>query len=251
MAGHSQFKNIMYRKGAQDKRRARLFARLTREIMAAAALGSVEGNSRLRSAIQAARTANMPKDNIERALKRASERANKTAFEEMRYEGYGPGGVALLVETLTDNRNRTGADLRALFSKSGGNLGETNSVSFLFERVARIEIPQEVVNEARLLELALEVNAHDCKQEENQHIIIANAEALAQVRDALADKLNRDISAHIAWQPKMRQEVSAREVAQDLMELLAALEDNEDVHRIYTNFEMPDTLLEALAVEVK
>ncbi|MDA7984744.1 MAG: YebC/PmpR family DNA-binding transcriptional regulator [Alphaproteobacteria bacterium] len=248
MAGHSQFKNIMYRKGAQDKKRARTFAKIAREITAAAAAGNPDANPRLRAAISAARAANMPKDNINRALKRAADR-DSASLEEIRYEAYGPAGVALIIETLTDNRNRTSAALRVLLSKNGGSLGETNSVAFLFRRVARLELPRENLEDDQALELALQINAQDCRQENDLHIITAAPEDLAAVRDSLAELTGHDISARLAWQPDTKQTLRKPEDARSLLALLDGLDDNEDVQHVYANFDVPAALLESLAAE--
>ena len=187
MAGHSQFKNIMYRKGAQDAKRSKVFTKLIREITVAARAGlpDPDMNPRLRSAIQAARAANMPKGNISRALKRATETGDGANFEEMRYEGYGPGGVCLIVEALTDNRNRTASELRAAFSKFGGSLAETGSVSYQFDRVGSIEYPANVADTDTIFEAAVEVGANDVESHEGGHDIICDASQLHDVAKAL------------------------------------------------------------------
>src|SRR5690606_17812165 len=204
MAGHSQFKNIMYRKGAQDKKRAKQFARLTREIMVAAKTGLPEPdkNPRLRGAIQAARQANMPKDNIERAIKRAAGGEDDTNYEEVRYEGYGPGGVAGIVEALTDNRNRTASEVRAAFSKHGGALGETNSVSFMFDRIGVITYPAKVASAEVMFEAAVEAGAGNVESTAAQHEITCDPDDFTAVRDALTDRFGDPASAELTWRPQ-------------------------------------------------
>ncbi len=191
MAGHSQFKNIMYRKGAQDKKRAKEFARLTREILVAAKSGlpEIDKNPRLRGAVQAARAANMPKDNIERAIKRAAGGEDAANYEEIRYEGYGPGGVAVIVEALTDNRNRTASEVRAAFSKHGGSLGETNSVSFMFDRVGLIVYPRDVASADEMFEAAVEAGASNVESVDDSYEVTCDPDDLSTVRDSLTERL--------------------------------------------------------------
>ena len=204
MAGHSQFKNIMYRKGAQDKKRAKQFARLTREIMVAAKSGLPEPdkNPRLRGAIQAARAANMPKDNIERAIKRAAGGEDDTNYEEIRYEGYGPGGVAVIVEALTDNRNRTASEVRAAFSKHGGSLGETNSVSFMFDRVGVVVYPAAIGSADDVFEAAAEAGAGDVESSAESHEITCDPDDFSTVRDALTERFGDPNEAELTWRPQ-------------------------------------------------
>jgi len=247
MAGHSQFKNIMHRKGRQDAKRARVFTRLVREVQVAARAGLPDpaANPRLRSALQAARAANVPKDNIERAIRRGSGSEGES-YEEVRYEGYGPGGVALIVETLTDNRNRTAADVRAAFSKLGGALGETNSVSFQFDRVGEIHYPAEAANADAMLEAAIEAGAEDCRSSEHGHDVVCAPDDLAQVRDALEARLGPPEVARLGWRPQVAVPVSP-EHAETLFKLLETLDDLDDVQSVTANFEVDDEVLERLS----
>jgi YebC/PmpR family DNA-binding regulatory protein len=246
MAGHSQFKNIMHRKGRQDAKRARVFTRLVREVQVAARSGAdAASNPRLRSALQAARAANVPKDNIERALNRASG-SDAEAFEEVRYEGYGPGGVAIIVETLTDNRNRTAAEIRMAFSKFGGSLGETNSVSFQFDRVGEIRYAVAAGDADAVLEAAIEAGAEDCQSSAEGHEIICAPDDLSAVREALEAKLGSPDEARLGWRPQVMVPVGA-EQAETLFKLLDLLDDNDDVQRVVANFEVDDAVLERLS----
>ena len=237
MAGHSKFKNIQFRKGAQDKKRAKLFSRLAKEITVAAKMGmpDPDANPRLRSAIQAARAQNMPKDNIERAIKKSQDAGGEN-YEEVRYEGFGVGGIGVIVETLTDNRNRTASEVRAMFSKHGGNLGETGSVSFMFDRVGAIEFPREA---------AIEAGADDCESGEDGHELICAAESLHDVARALEDRFGEPRSAQIVWRPKTTIDLDD-ETGETLLRMLDVLEDNDDVQNVYANFEVSDSVLERL-----
>jgi len=248
MAGHSQFANIMHRKGAQDKKRARIFARLTREIIVAAKSGlpDAASNPRLRAAILAARAQNMPKDNIERAIKRAVGEGEDTNYEAIRYEGYAPGGVAVIVEALTDNRNRTAGEIRTLFAKHGGTLGETNSVSFMFERVGLITYPASAGEADAVFEAAVEAGAGDVKSTAETHEIVTAPDDFGQVRDALAEKFGDPAEARIAWRPLNSIAVDG-DTAETLFKLLEALDDNDDVQGVAANYEVPDEVLERLA----
>ncbi len=246
MAGHSQFKNIMYRKGAQDKKRAKLFGRLIRELTVAAKAGTDPGaNPRLRAAISAARAANMPKDNIDRVLKRAAGGDDGTAYEEVRYEGYGPGGVAIIVEALTDNRNRTASEVRTAFSKQGGTLGETNSVSFMFERVGAINYPPEVASPDEVFEAAVEAGADNVESTAEGHEITCAPDDFSAVRDALAERFGDPREAGLTWKPQSSVEVG-EDAAESLLRLLDVLDDNEDVQRVSANFDIADTVLQRL-----
>jgi YebC/PmpR family DNA-binding regulatory protein len=246
MAGHSQFKNIMHRKGRQDAKRARTFTRLVREVQVAARAGLPDpaANPRLRSALQAARAANVPKDNIERAIHRAT--GDGETFEEVRYEGYGPGGVAVIVETLTDNRNRTAAEVRAAFTKLGGTLGETGSVSFQFDRVGEIRYPADAADPDTMLEAAIEAGAEDCRSSEDGHEIVCAPEDLGVVREALETRLGPPESARLAWRPQVIVAVDPDQ-ADALFKLLETLDDNDDVQRVTANFEVDDEVLERLS----
>jgi YebC/PmpR family DNA-binding regulatory protein len=244
MAGHSQFKNIMYRKGAQDKKRAKEFARLTREILVAAKQGLPEPdkNPRLRAAIQAARAANMPKDNIERAIRKASGEGDDANYEEIRYEGYGPGGVAVIVETMTDNRNRTASEVRTAFSKHGGSLGETNSVSFMFERVGIIAYAPEISGTDEMFEAAVEAGASNVESDEEGHEITCDPNDFSDVRDALSEPFGEPREAYLGWKPQTTVPVGEEE-ATTLLKMLEALDDVNDVQRVAANFEIAADVL--------
>jgi YebC/PmpR family DNA-binding regulatory protein len=247
MAGHSQFKNIMYRKGAQDKRRAKIFGRLIREITVAARIGLPEPdkNPRLRAAISAARAANMPKDNIDRAIKRVAGGEDDTTYEEIRYEGYGPGGVALIVEALTDNRNRTASEVRAAFGRHGGALAETNAVSFMFDRVGLIALDGGAGSADEVFEAGVEAGADNVESDADGHEITCDPDEFNTVRDALAARFGDPREAHLAWKPQTTVEVDDKH-AETLLKLLDALDDNDDVQRVAANFEVADEVLARL-----
>jgi YebC/PmpR family DNA-binding regulatory protein len=246
MAGHSQYKNIMFRKGRQDKERSKLFSKLAREITVAAKHGLPDPvhNPRLRAAILAAREENMPKDNIERAIKKASG-GDAESIEEVRYEGYGPGGVALIVEALTDNRNRTAADIRSAFSKHGGALGETNSVAFMFSRLGVIVYPKEKGSDDSMFEAAVEAGADECVSTGEGHEFLVGIDNFGQVRDALEAKFGRPQSANIEWRAQTMTQVPD-ETGDSLVKLLDALDDHDDVQNVYGNYELSDTLIAKL-----
>jgi YebC/PmpR family DNA-binding regulatory protein len=248
MAGHSQFKNIMYRKGAQDKKRARLFTRLAREIMAAARAGlpDPESNPRLRSAMAAARAANMPKDNIARTIKRAVGGEDGANFAEVRYEGYGPGGVAVIVEAMTDNRNRTASSIRTAFNKHGGNLGETNSVSFMFQRVGNIVFPASAASADDMFEASLEAGASDVASTADGHVITCTPEDLYGVRETLEARFGAPTEAQLIWKP-MHTVPVAGDAASTLLKLLEAIEEDDDVQSVSANFEIADEELRRLS----
>ena len=247
MAGHSQFKNIMHRKGRQDAVRARLFTRLQREVQVAAKAGLPDPtlNPRLRAAIQAAKAANVPKDNIERAIKRA-QGGDAETYDEVRYEGYGPGGVAVIVEALTDNRNRTASAVRAAFAKHGGALGETNSVSFQFSRMGSIRYPAEVADADAMLEAAIEAGADDAESGEDGHEILCAADDLDAVREALETRFGPPEQAALTWRPQATVPVDD-DRAETLLRMLQTLDDNDDVQRVVANFEVSETALARLA----
>ena len=248
MAGHSQFKNIMYRKGAQDKKRAKIFTKLIRELTTAARSGLPDpaANPRLRAAIIAARAANMPKDTVDRAIKRGAGGADGENFEEIRYEGYGPGGVAVIVEGLTDNRNRTASEVRAAFTKAGGNLGETNSVSFMFDRVGQITYPATVGSSEAMFEAAVEAGADDVESSGDEHVITCHPDQLNAVRDALDAKFGAAALARTVWKPKTLTPVDG-ETAEALFKMLEALEDSDDVQTVFANFEVSDDVMARLS----
>ena len=248
MAGHSQFKNIMHRKGAQDAKRAKQFAKLAREILVAAKMGMPDPamNPRLRSAIAAARGANMPKDRIDRAIKQGSGGTDTTNYEEIRYEGYGPGGVALIVEALTDNRNRTASEVRAAFNKFGGSLGETGSVGFMFNRVGEIVYPQDVADEEAMFEAALEAGANDVDSGGETHAVTCEPDQFNEVRDALEAKFGDPESAGLTWKPQTMTPVD-EDHARTLMKLIDVLDDNDDVQAVSANFDIDDEVMERLS----
>jgi YebC/PmpR family DNA-binding regulatory protein len=240
MSGHSQFKNIMYRKGAQDARKAKVFSKISREITVAVKEGGTdsESNARLRSALLSARSENMPKDNVDRAIKKALGGDAGADYQNVRYEGYGPGGVAIIVEGLTDNKNRTASDVRSAFTKFGGNLGETNSVSFQFDRVGYISYGKETASEETMFEAAIEAGADDIICEENFEVV-CSMERLSSVRDKLIAKFGDPSEAKIAWQPKNTIAISG-DAAKTLFKLIEALEDNDDVQSVATNCEISE-----------
>ena len=245
MAGHSQFKNIMHRKGAQDAKRSKQFAKIIRELTVAtrAGLPDPASNPRLRAAIALAREVNMPKDTIERAIKKASGAISGNDYTEVRYEGYGPAGVAVIVEGLTDNRNRTASDIRAAFSKHGGSLGETNSVSFMFRRLGVIIYPSETVSEEDILETAIEAGAENVISNSAEHQITCTVESFFTVRDTLENRFGPPKIAKLDWQPEITVPLD-EEKTRALFKLLDALEDHDDVQNVYTNFDLPDDLVE-------
>jgi YebC/PmpR family DNA-binding regulatory protein len=247
MSGHSQFKNIMFRKGKQDKERSKLFSKLAREITVASKLGLPDPahNARLRAAVITARGENMPKDNIARAIKKG-QGGDAENYDEIRYEGYGPGGVALIVEALTDNRTRTVADVRAAFSKFGGVMGESGSVAFMFDRVGVFAYPKEKGSEDAMLEAALDAGADECISSEDGHEFLSSVESFAAVRDALEAKLGTPASSGIFFRPKNTVAVSDS-VGETLIKLIDALGDNDDVQRVTGNYELSDTLMAKLS----
>lgn len=251
MAGHSAFKNIMHKKGAADKKRAALFTKIARELQIAAKLGGTDpaNNPRLRAAIANARAEQMPKDNIQRAIDRGGGKDAET-LEEIRYEGFGPGGVGIIVEAATDNRNRTAGDVRAAFAKNGGALGETNSVSFGWDRIGEIRYPIAAASEDRMLEAAIEAGADDCQTEpvevSEEHVVTCAMNTLPDVTAALIAAFGEPKSAKIIWRPQVSIPV-AGEQAQALLKLLDVLDDLDDVQHVYANLEVDATEMEKLA----
>ena len=249
MAGHSQFKNIMHRKGAQDKKRGKVFTKLIRELTTAARSGMPDPafNPRLRAAVTAARNSNMPRDTIERAIKRGAGGEDGDNYEEIRYEGYGPGGVAVIVEALTDNRNRTAGEVRTAFTKSGGTLGETNSVSFQFSRVGQVTYPAETGSADTMLDSRDRSRRRRCRKRRGRapHHLRASDD-LATVRDALEAKFGSASAAKLVWRPQTLTPVGEEEVAQALFKLVEALEDSDDVQNVYANFDIPDDIMAKL-----
>lgn len=247
MAGHSQFKNIMHRKGAQDAKRAKVFTKLQREIYVSAKEGLPEPdkNPRLRAAIQAARAANMPKDNIERTIKRAAGGGDGEEYTEIRYEGYGPNGVAVIVEALTDNRNRTASEVRALFSKHGGSLGETGSVAFMFNQVGEIVVPADKADFESVFEQAVEAGADDVETTDEGHVVTTEVTAFAAVRDAMESAFGEVARAELVWRPTTTTALD-EDSAGTMLKLYDALEDNDDVQKVFANFEVADEVMERL-----
>ncbi|HVE05095.1 MAG TPA: YebC/PmpR family DNA-binding transcriptional regulator [Rhizomicrobium sp.] len=247
MAGHSQFKNIMFRKGKQDKERSKLFSKLAREITVASKTGLPDPNHnpRLRTAIIAAKAQSMPKDNIERAI-RKGQGGDAENYDEVRYEGRGPGGVALIVEALTDNRNRTSADVRSTFAKYGGEMGASNSVAFLFEHVGQIVYPRNKGSDDEMLELAIDVGANECVSTEDGHEFLTALDDFIAVRDALEAKLGQPTSASFVWRPQNA--IAVRDDAADqLVKLVEALDDHDDVQNVFGNYELSEAALAKLS----
>ena len=246
MAGHSKYKNIMYRKGAQDKKRSAMFSKLSREITVAAKMGlpDPEMNARLRAAVLAAKAQSMPKDNIQRSIDKASGTEAEN-YEEIRYEGFGPGGVALIVEALTDNRNRTATNVRTIFSKNGGNLGAGGSVSHGFERMGLVEYGPGAGDADKVLEAAIEAGAEDVESDEDGHRIWTSVETLHHVARALEPMLGEPESAKLAWKPATEVEVRGDDAA-NLMKLIDALEDDDDIQTVWGNYDVPEEELARL-----
>jgi YebC/PmpR family DNA-binding regulatory protein len=243
MAGHSQFKNIMHRKGKQDAVRSKLFSKLGREITVAAKMGMPDPNMnpRLRAAIIAARAENMPKDNIERAIKKAAGGEGDN-YDEVRYEGYAPGGVAVIIEALTDNRNRTAGEVRSYFTKSGGALAETGAVSFMFDHVGLIEYPKSIGSEDDVMEGAIEAGADDVVTQEEIYEIITSLESLRDVQKTLEARFGEAKKSSLVWRPQNTINVDD-EAGEKILKLIGSLEDNDDVQNVYANFEISDALV--------
>jgi YebC/PmpR family DNA-binding regulatory protein len=246
MAGHSQFKNIMHRKGKQDAVKSKIFSKLAREITVAAKAGlpDPDANARLRLAIQNARAENMPKDNIERAIKKAMG-GDAENYDTVRYEGYGPGGVAVIVEALTDNRNRTASNVRSLFTKFGGNLGESGSVAFMFSRVGEIVYPAAKASGDAMLEAAIDAGADDVASDETGHTVICAFESLGEVSSALAKTFGEATSVKVVWKPQTMAPVG-QEKAESLMKLVDSLDEDDDVQVVFSNADIPDDVMAKL-----
>ncbi len=247
MAGHSKFKNIMHRKGAQDKKRSAMFSKLSREITVAAKSGlpDPDMNPRLRAAINAAKAQSMPKDNIQRAIDKSST-GDAANYEEVRYEGFGPGGVSLIIEALTDNRNRTATNVRTAVSKNGGNLGASGSVSHGFERMGLIEYGADAGDADKVLEAAIEAGADDVQSDEDGHEIWTSVDSLHEVAKALEGALGEAEAVKLGWKPGLEVEVRGDD-AGTLMKLIDALEEDDDVQTVWGNYNVPDVVLEKLA----
>ena len=247
MAGHSQFKNIMHRKGRQDAAKSKLFSKLAREITVAAKMGLPDPamNPRLRAAIIAARAENMSKDSIDRAIKKA-QGGDAEAYDQIRYEGYGPGGIAVIVEVLTDNRNRTASDVRSYFTKTGGHLAETGAVSFMFDHVGVVEFDAEVASADAMLEAAIEAGADDVVSDETGHEVYAAQESFANVAKALEAKFGEPRKSAMMWKPQNTIAVDD-EAGEKILKLMDALDDSEDVQNVYANFEISDALMQRMS----
>jgi YebC/PmpR family DNA-binding regulatory protein len=247
MAGHSQFKNIMHRKGRQDKVRSKLFGKLAREITVSAKLGLPDPafNPRLRAAIIAARAENMPKDNIERAIKKASG-SDTENYDAIRYEGYAPGGVAVIVEALTDNNNRTAGEVRAIFTKAGGNLATTGAVSFMFDHIGVVEYDAKAATADQMLEAAIEAGAEDVVSDDNGHQIVTKTDTLHEVAKALEAKFGEPRRTAMLWKPQNTVSVDD-ESGEKVLKLIEALDDSEDVQNVYANFEVSDALVQKMS----
>jgi len=249
MSGHSKWSTIKHKKAAQDAKRGKLFTKLIKELTIAARLGGgdPDANPRLRSAVAAARAANMPADNIKRAVARGTGELPGVTYEEVAYEGYGPGGVAVYVETLTDNRMRTTPEIRHLFTKHGGNLGEPNSVAWMFEKKGSFLVPRSAVEEERLMEIVLDAGAEDLREEGDQFAVSAPAESFHQVQQALEESGIVPSEAAVVMEPKNTVEVDGKK-AEQCLRLLEVLEDQDDVQNVYANLEVDDSALEPGAV---
>ena len=247
MAGHSQYKNIMHRKGKQDKVRSKVFGKLAREITVSAKLGLPDPafNPRLRAAVLAARAENMPKDNIERAIKKASGNDAEN-FDEIRYEGYGPGGVAVIVEALTDNHNRTAGEVRATFTKNGGNLATTGAVSFMFNHVGVVEYDAKVASADGMLDAAIEAGADDVTSNEDGHQVFTTPESLRDVAKALEAKFGEPRKSALLWKPQNTVALDD-EAGEKMLKLIESLDDNDDVQNVYANFEVSDALVQKMS----
>jgi YebC/PmpR family DNA-binding regulatory protein len=248
MAGHSQFKNIMHRKGAQDAKRAKMFTKIIREIIVAVKTGQPDPNfnPRLRGAMLAARVSNMPKDKIDNAIKKGTTPAGGDNFDEVRYEGYGIGGVAVIVEALTDNRNRTASEVRTAFTKHSGNMGEMGSVSFMFDRVGIIDYPATKATSDAMFEAAVEAGAEDVQSSPETHTVYTTIENFNEVRDALGKKFGDPESAKLSWRPKTTTQVD-HEKAETLLKMIDALEEDDDVQNVITNVEFSEEVAARLA----
>ena len=249
MAGHSKFKNIQHRKGAQDKKRAKLFTKLVREIITAAKIGGVDTNNnpRLRSSIVAARSHNLPKERIEKALAQASDPSDLNNYTENRYEGFLPGGIAIIVETLTDNKNRTVSEIRSAFNKYGGNLAETGSVSFMFDKIGRIEFDNKVASNDEIVEMAIEAGAMDVESTNTQHLIYTDLESFSSCLDFLTPKYGDPVESELEWKPHNTIIINDEEKAIKLFKLIDALEESDDVQKVFGNYELSEEIFNSLS----
>ncbi len=248
MSGHSKWATIRHKKGAADAKRGKVFTKLIKELMVAARMGggNPDGNPRLRAAVLAARAENMPKDNIDRAIKKGTGELEGVNYEEMMYEGYGPGGVALLVDIMTDNRNRAASEVRHIFSRNGGNLGEAGCVAWMFNKKGSIVFDKNAMAEEELIELALEAGAEDVQDQEDQFEVITSPEEFANVKAAFDEKELKYEMAEITMAPQTTVRIEDPKTAQQLLRLMDTLEDHDDVQNVYANFDIPDQILESL-----
>lgn len=252
MAGHSKFKNIQHRKGAQDKKRAKVFTKLIREIVTAAKTGSSnnpENNPRLRNALTAARSHNLPKERIDKALNSANESSNNENYTEIRYEGYAPNGIAIIVEALTDNKNRTAAEVRSSFTKYGGSLGETGSVNYLFNHCGVIQYPINIASNADVLEAVIEAGGHDIISDDTTHTIYTDIENFSKVLDFFTGKYGIPEDSYIGWIPLNTIIIDDKEKAEKLLKLVEVLEESDDVQRVFGNYELSDDVYEIIQGE--
>lgn len=249
MSGHSKWSTIKRKKGAIDAKRGKIFTKLIKEITVAARMGGgdPDANPRLRTAVLAAKTENMPKDNIERAIKKGTGDLDGASYEEILYEGYGPGGVAVLVETMTDNKNRTVADVRHFFSKSGGNLGESGCVAWMFEKKGVVVVEKETISEEDLLELALEAGAEDVIEEDATFQVVSAPEDFNELVENLDNADLAYVEASVQMMPKNTVDVSEESTARSLLKLLENLDDHDDVQKVHANFDIPDELMESVS----
>ena len=247
MAGHSQFKNIMHRKGRQDALRSKIFSKLSREITVAAKMGlpDIAMNARLRLAVQNAKAESMPKDNIQRAINKAAEAGGEN-YEEIRYEGYGPGGVAFIIEALTDNRNRSAANVRAAFTKAGGAMGESGSVSFMFARVGEILYPAKAGSADKVMDAAIEAGAEDVASDQDGHTIICAFDDIGDVSKALEEKLGEADTIKIVWKPNVGAPVEG-DRAESVLKLFNIFEEDDDIQQVFANFELDEATLAKMA----
>lgn len=249
MAGHSKFKNIQHRKGAQDKKRAKVFTKLVREILTAAKIGAPDpaANPRLRSAITAARAQNLPKERIDKAIKQASDPASHENYTEIRYEGFAPGGIAIIVEALTDNKNRTASEVRSSFTKYGGNLGETGSVSFMFGHLGIIQYPENVASADQIFESGIEAGASDVDSSGEYHSIYTTIENFSSCLEFLNGKYGAPEDSHIGWKPNETILIEDLERAEKLLKLVDSLEESDDVQTVFGNYELSEEVYEKLS----
>lgn len=249
MAGHSKFKNIQHRKGAQDKKRAKVFTKLVREIVTAAKIGGADpgANPRLRNSISAARSQNLPKERIDKALAQASDPTSDNDYVEIRYEGFLPGGIAIIVETLTDNKNRTVSDVRSCFSKYGGNLGETGSVSFMFEHLGKIVYPLSVASADQLLSAAIEIGVKDVVSDESEHVVYTEVESFSESLEYLTKIFDTPVESELEWKAHNTVLVEDEEKVMKLFKLIDTLEENDDVQKVFGNYELSEELYKKLS----